>query len=231
MKQYLTAAVLVLLVASCSPVRKGGEVPKVEAVKEGATVKEHKSGTWTPGLSDTEKETLFAIAKDTLNWSLTGGKDKFSFEKYDLTPKLKENSATFVTFTRGGELRGCMGCLEAREPMYLSVHTSAANASRDYRFADDPITLKEVPQLTLDVSILSPREKIKSIDEFKLGEHGIWMEKSGTGAVFLPQVATEQKWTKEETLSHLSAKAGLNTNAWKSGASFMIFYSVVLSKE
>jgi len=208
---------------------KSQEVPK--PVKEGATVKEHKSGTWSPELNDAEKETLFAIAQDTLNWSLQGARSKFSFNKYDLTAKLKEKSATFVTFTRQGELRGCMGCLEAVEPMYLSVHTSAANASRDFRFTGDPITLDEVPKLTLHVSLLSARQKIKSVDEFKLGEHGIWMEKSGTGAVFLPEVAIEQKWTKEDTLSHLSRKAGLSGDAWKSGAEFKIFYSVVLARE
>lgn len=204
-----------------------------ETKKEG-TVKEHKSGTWSPGLSEEEKRTLFAIARDTLEWSVNGRRKGFSLDAYSLTPRLKEKCATFVTYKnpRRGEddLRGCMGCLEAVEPMGLSVHTSAANAARDFRFAADPITSGEIQDIVIHVSLLSPRREIASPDDFKIGEHGIWMEKGIAGAVFLPEVAVEQKWTREETLSHLCRKAGLPGNAWRSGARFKVFESVVLSE-
>jgi AmmeMemoRadiSam system protein A len=202
-----------------------------EKQKERAIMKEHRSGEWNPGLTDEERETLYNIAYDTLVWCVTGRKTPFSFSKYTITPKLKEKCATFVTFKNKGELRGCVGCLEAYEPMYLSVHTSARNAAQDSRFWMNPITYKEVPEIEIHVSLLSPRKRIKSIDEFKIGEHGIWMTKGGASAVFLPEVAVEQKWTKEETLSYLSMKAGLDKNAWRSGAEFMVFWSVVITKE
>lgn len=198
--------------------------------KECVIMKEHRSGEWNPGLTDEERETLYNIAYDTLVWSVTGRKTPFSFSKYTITQKLKEKSATFVTFKNKGELRGCIGCLDAYEPMYMSVHTSARNAAQDSRFWMNPITYKEIPEIEIHVSLLSPRKHIDSIDEFKIGEHGICMTKGGASAVFLPEVAVEQKWTKEETLSYLSMKAGLDRNAWRSGAEFKVFWSVVISK-
>ena len=97
--------------------------------KEAEDVNEHRSGKWSPGLSEEEKKTLFSIARDTLELSVKGNSRAFSFNNYTITPKLKEKCATFVTFKNNGRLRGCIGCLEARESMYESVHTSAQNAS------------------------------------------------------------------------------------------------------
>lgn len=207
--------------------RPGTAEPKTEAKK----VKEHKSGDWTPGLTDAEKATLFAIARDVLRWSVTGRKGRVDLDGYDLTPKLKADCATFVTFKNKGRLRGCVGCLEAREPMYASVRTSAENAATDSRFRYDPITERELPEIDIHVSLLSPMEPIKSLDEFRIGAHGIVLEKGWNRAVYLPEVAVEQKWTKEQTLSSLSGKAGLRADAWREGAKFKIFSSVVLAEE
>jgi len=201
--------------------------PNAEARK----VKEHKSGDWTPGLTEEEKATLFAIARDVLEWSVKGRRGRADMSAYALTPKLKADCATFVTFKNRGRLRGCIGCLVAREPMYMSVKTSAENASRDSRFRFNPITEKELPEIDIHVSLLSPMEPIKSLDEFKIGAHGIVIEKGYNRAVYLPEVAVEQKWTKEQTLSSLSEKAGLRGDAWREGANFKIFSSVVLSEE
>ncbi|MDI6774991.1 MAG: AmmeMemoRadiSam system protein A [Verrucomicrobiota bacterium] len=205
---------------------------KASASKEVGKLKEHRSSDWSPGLTDGEKQTLFDIAKDTLEWVVVNGtKGTFAFEKYAITPKLKEKCATFVTFRNRRNLRGCMGCLEAVEPMYQSVQRGASNAARDSRFLFNPIRAAEIPAIEIHVSLLSPRRAIRSLDEFKIGEHGIWMEKGRHGAVYLPEVAAEQKWNKEETLTSLSMKAGLPGDAWRQGATFMVFSSVVLAKE
>ncbi len=200
--------------------------------KEIPRVKEHRSSDWSPGLAEEEKETLMTIAEDTLRWVVEqGGRGFFPFTPYTLTPKLKEKCATFVTFKNRGELRGCVGCLEAMEPMYESVHRSAFNAARDSRFFFNPIRREELPDIDIHVSLLSPSREIASLEEFKIGEHGIWMIKGMARAVYLPEVAVEQKWTKEQTLSSLAQKAGLPGDAWREGARFMIFSSVVLSRE
>ena len=189
---------------------------------------EHCSGTWNPGLSEKEKNTLFLIAHDTLKWCVNNEGGKFGVEKYEITPKLKIPTATFVTLKIKGELRGCIGSLAPSEPLYLSVHHNAVNAAlHDYRF--NPVSKAELPSLSVDVSILSPIRDIPSLDEFKLGQQGIILGKGMARAVFLPEVALEQKWTKEETLTHLARKAGLEGDAWRKGAKFQVFESAVLS--
>lgn len=211
-----------------------GRAPAVRTknVDGGKTViKEHRSGEWTPELTDAEKETLFAIAMDTLEWCTRKSRLPFDFSRYALTDKLKAKTATFVTLKvkATDELRGCIGTLEPREALYLSVHSNAVNAAmNDTRF--EPVTFAELAGLNVHVSILSPIRDIASIDEFKLGEHGIILTKMMFRSVFLPEVAIEQKWTREQTLAHLSRKAGMPADAWKQGAKFKVFSSVVLSK-
>lgn len=198
-------------------------------------IHEHRSGAWSPELTDDEKATLFAIAKDTLAWCVSGAggamnkkKGEFPIESYTITPKLKEHTATFVTLKIRGDLRGCIGSLAPVEPLYLSVHHNAVNAAmHDYRFS--PVQSAELPDITVDVSILSPIRDIPNLDDFKLGQHGIILGKGMARAVFLPEVATEQRWTKEETLTYLSQKAGLSADAWRHGAQFQVFESVVLT--
>jgi len=192
------------------------------------SISEHRSGAWSPGLTDEEKTTLFAIAKDTLTWCVNKRKEPFPIESYTITPKLKAHTATFVTLKIRGDLRGCIGSLAPVEPLYLSVHHNAVNAARhDPRFS--PVQSTELPDITVDVSILSPIRDIPNLDAFKLGQHGIILGKGMARAVFLPEVATEQGWTKEATLAYLSQKAGLSADAWREGAQFQVFESVVLT--
>ena len=201
------------------------------------SISEHRSGAWSPGLTDKEKATLFAIAKDTLAWCVNGAvgainkkQGPFPIESYTITPKLKANTATFVTLKIRENLRGCIGSLAPVEPLYLSVHHNAVNAAmHDPRFS--PVQSTELPGITMDVSILSPIRDIPDLDGFKLGQHGIILGLGRAHAVFLPEVATEQGWTKEETLAHLSQKAGLSADAWRQDTRFQVFESVVLSLE
>jgi AmmeMemoRadiSam system protein A len=208
--------------------RKGGAV--TNQIQGGRVMKEHCSGEWSPGLTEDEKTTLFAIAKDTLSWCVSGSKGEFPFDRYTLTPKLKERTATFVTLKKRGMLRGCIGTLGPVDPLYRSIHRNAVSAAiEDYRF--QPVTPAELPQLEVDLSVLSPIRAIMSLEEFKIGEHGIIIEKGSSRAVYLPEVAVEQKWSRDETLSSLSQKAGLPPDAWKQGARFKVFSSVVLSED
>ena len=110
------------------------------------------------------------------------------------------------------------------------MHDNAVNAGmNDYRFR--AVKADELPRITVHISILSPITDIPSLNDFKIGAHGIIIEKGTHRAVYLPEVAVEQKWTREETLSELSLKAGMDANAWKEGARFKVFSSVVLAKE
>ena len=193
-------------------------------------IAERRSGTWTPGLSADERETVFLIARDTLAWCVKDHMPPFAFTRYALTGPLLATVATFVTLHRHHMLRGCIGSLEPVAPLYRSVHDNTVAAARhDPRFP--PVLESEIPLLTVDVSILGPVTPIPCPDEFRIGEHGIIIEKGWHRAVYLPEVAPEQGWTREETLESLSAKAGLPPDAWREGASFKVFPSVVLSAD
>jgi AmmeMemoRadiSam system protein A len=207
-----------------------GMTNKQAGNQEVRIVKEHRSGSWTPGLTPAEQKTLFAIANDTLKWCVNGRHGTFDFSKYDLTPLLKGEAATFVTLKIQGGLRGCIGSLEPVEALYRSVHHNAVNAAlRDLRF--NPVQPEELPRMEVDVSVLSPIRDIPAVSDFKIGQQGIILIKGRNRAVYLPEVATEQGWTVDETLSSLSQKAGLAPDAWRSGASFKVFESVVLSEK
>lgn len=191
-------------------------------------VQEKRSGEWSPELTAAELTTLYTLALDTLAWCVGSDKGVFVFDRYALTAAHRLPRATFVTLHANGMLRGCIGSLQPEAPLYLSVHENAINAARrDPRFS--PVTLRELPLLDLDVSILSPIQPITGPADFRLGEHGIILEKGFHRAVYLPEVAPEQGWTAEETLASLSEKAGLPANAWRSGVSLSVFSSVVLS--
>lgn len=193
-------------------------------------MRETRSGSWTPGLTEAEQDTLFAIAEDTLTWSTEGGAGRFDFTTYSLTPRLKTEMATFVTLKLDGALRGCIGTLEPVAPLYRSIHEHAIHAAlHDTRFA--PVTAAERPRLDVHLSILSPMTPIETAELFQPGAHGIVLQRGIHRAVFLPEVAVEQNWSREETLDNLSMKAGLPPAAWRSGAHFEIFSSVALSRE
>lgn len=202
--------------------------PAPPAADQEVKMQADTNGTRSAELSETEKQTLLAIARDTLHWCVHKRTGEFPLEKYALTPALRVPTATFVTLKSKGQLRGCIGSLEPEEELYLSVHRNTINAAtRDYRFpAVQPV---ELPQLTLDISILSPTRPLATAEEFLPGRMGIILEKAGRRAVFLPEVALEQGWTRAQTLTHLSRKAGLPADAWQKGARFKAFTSTILS--
>jgi AmmeMemoRadiSam system protein A len=99
---------------------------------------------------------------------------------------------------------------------------SAGNAAlRDRRFT--PVNAAELPALDVEVSVLSPPRPIASPEEFTVGEHGIILERDGRRAVYLPEVAPQQGWSREQTLTHLALKAGLPPDAWREGARLSVF--------
>jgi AmmeMemoRadiSam system protein B/AmmeMemoRadiSam system protein A len=141
-----------------------------------------------------------------------------------LPPQLKEPSGAFVTLKRDGRLRGCIGTIGSSKPLYQAVLENGVNAAvNDRRF--HPVAPQELEALEVEVSVLSPPAPIASPGQFRVGEHGIILEKDGRRAVFLPEVAVEQGWGREETLSHLARKAGLAPDAWANGARFEVFTS------
>jgi len=138
--------------------------------------------------------------------------------------KLEQPAGTFVTLKKFGDLRGCIGYILPIKPLYQAVMENGVNAAmRDTRFT--PVQINELIQLEIEVSVLTVPEKISSYSQFRVGMDGIIMDKDRRSAVFLPEVAKEQGWNREQTLTYLSRKAGLPDDAWREGAMFRTFRS------
>jgi len=163
------------------------------------------------GLNDQEKKTLHQIVKAVVE---SKAKGKPVPEINVETPTLKENRGAFVTITRKGQLRGCIGYIEGRGPLHRTVEEMAeAAAFKDPRFG--PVTERELPDLEYEISVLTPLKKIIDVDEIEVGKHGIYIKKGWNSGLLLPQVATEYGWDRQTFLDHTCQKAGLSVNAWK----------------
>lgn len=145
---------------------------------------------------------------------------------------MKEQRGVFVTLTINGELRGCIGHHESNVPLYkLIPQMAAAAAFGDPRFL--PLSATEFDQVVIKISVyLTNVYKINSLEEFKMGKHGIIMQKDGHSATYLPEVPLEAGWkTIDEEMTSLCRKAGLPVNAWKEGASFWVYQTQVFSED
>jgi AmmeMemoRadiSam system protein B/AmmeMemoRadiSam system protein A len=128
------------------------------------------------------------------------------------------------------QLRGCIGDIFPQRPLYKSVIINAIHAgAHDRRFY--PVTKDECSHITIEISALTAPKPIASPDEIRIGIDGVVLKKNGHSAVFLPQVAPEQGWDVNQMLTRLSLKAGLDADAWKEGANFLVFQAVVFGEE
>jgi AmmeMemoRadiSam system protein A len=128
--------------------------------------------------------------------------------------RLDLNSGAFVTLREEGELRGCIGYIESPLPLRRVVEEVAEKAAfEDPRFS--PLEPSEFSRVTIEVSVLTPPERMKSPDEIVVGEHGLIIECKGRRGLLLPQVATEYGWDRDQFLQHVCRKAGLAPDAWR----------------
>ncbi len=184
------------------------------------------------GLDNNEKLTLLKVARDTLeSYVKEREMPDLNSEKYTFSNRLKEKRGVFVTLNKNGQLRGCIGHILPREKLFEAVKDNTINSSmNDGRFR--PVSTEELADIEIDISVLSPIRKISSADKFIPGEHGIIISLESMRAVFLPQVATEQGWGREETLAHLCNKAGLPSYAWKDEEmEFFVFTAEVFHED
>ncbi|MCX6282835.1 MAG: AmmeMemoRadiSam system protein B [Bacteroidetes bacterium] len=161
-----------------------------------------------------EKKILLGIARSTIVMYINEHKTP-EVDDRNFSPNLKIHSGAFVTLKEHGELRGCIGRFTADIPLWKVVQQMAiASSTEDTRFP--PVTAKEIDKLEIEISVLSPMKKIFSADEIELGKHGIYIKKGYYSGTFLPQVANETGWSREEFLGHCARdKAGLGWDGWK----------------
>lgn len=165
-------------------------------------------------MNENQKKILLETARKTVEAAVVG--KKIDRPKSD-DPELNTHCGCFVTLKNKGELRGCIGQFVSNKPLIELVSDMAvAAATGDPRFMADRITPKEVKELDIEISVLSPLKKTDNPLNLRLGIDGIYIKKGYANGCFLPQVATETGWSKEEFLSYCcSHKAGLKPDAWK----------------
>ncbi len=178
-------------------------------------------------LNKEEKKKLIEIARLSITEAVTGKKQFYPLVTEE---RLKENCGAFVTIKKHGELRGCIGYIIAVKPLHETVKDVARSAAiNDFRFS--PVTEKELDELELEISALTPLKRIKGIDEIEVGKHGLYMKSGFNSGLLLPQVATEYNWDKETFLQHTCMKAGLPTDAWKDKSTEIYVYSAEVFSE
>lgn len=187
----------------------------------------------TDGLLTAEEKTLaLGIARRTLEIALTEGRIPTEAELgVPSSGVFQEKRACFVTLHKARMLRGCIGHILPVEELWKSIRSNAISAAmNDHRFAQ--VSAAELPSLDLEISVLTLPVEIPDHKGFKAGRDGIILELSGSRAVFLPQVAPEQGWDEETTLTHLSLKAGLPADAWRNPkARFRTFRAQVFQEK
>ncbi|MCX7918747.1 MAG: AmmeMemoRadiSam system protein A [bacterium] len=181
----------------------------------------------SPALTEKAKKELLRIAREAIE----------SYVRFHRVPELKisepelqQKLGAFVTLTIQGQLRGCIGRFEPDMPVAEVVQQMAlAAATDDPRFS--PVTPDELPKIRIEISVLTPRKKIRDINEIQVGKHGLYITRGWRGGTLLPQVATEYGWSREEFLQHTCYKAGLPPDAWKDKDTEIFIYSAEIFHE
>ncbi|MHC4426424.1 MAG: AmmeMemoRadiSam system protein B [Planctomycetota bacterium] len=199
------------------------------------------SGTWgdsseiepqesSQELTDEDKKQLLTLARKTMDYALRNQRVPQASELgVTISDAMKCSRAAFVTLKKHSRLRGCIGDIFPQRPLYKSVIMNAIHACfNDKRFSQ--VSEDECEDITIEISALTVPEPVKSPDEIRIGTDGVVLNKDGHSAVFLPQVAPEQGWDVNQMLTQLSAKAQLPPDAWKEGASFLVFQAVVFGE-
>ncbi len=185
-------------------------------------------GSEEPELTEEEKRELLEIAKRSVEAAVRG-EPAPEFEPK--SPRLRENWGVFVTLKKHGQLRGCIGYVIGFKPLYEATRDVAISAAlNDPRFP--PVTPDELPELSYEISVLTPPRRITDVDEIVIGKHGLLIKQGPFQGLLLPQVATEHNMSREEFLDHTCLKAGLPPGCWRSPETeIYVFTALVFGDE
>jgi AmmeMemoRadiSam system protein A len=178
-------------------------------------------------LGGQERRQLLAVARQAIAARLSST----AFREPEVAPALRRPGAAFVTLRHRepDELRGCIGTLEAREPLVEAVARMAvAAATQDLRFP--PVTAEELPFLAVEISVLTAPAPIAP-DRVQPGLHGLIVRHSGRSGLLLPQVATDHGWDRETFLQFTCCKAGLPRDAWRDPEAVLLCFTAIVFSE
>jgi len=180
-------------------------------------------------MTEKQKRSLLGVTRKVIEAAIRG-QPVSQFESDD--PLFNEKRGCFVTINNHGELRGCIGNFQPAASLLQTVRQMALAATRDSRFTHNPITPEELDRIDVEISVLSPLEKTDDPLSLELGVHGIYIKRGLAGGCFLPQVATETDWSKEQFLSNCcSHKAGLPADAWKDPQTQVLLFTAAVFGE
>lgn len=179
-------------------------------------------------LSKAEKNALLKIARDAIE---ARAKNEARLPNPSIgSEALKADSGAFVSLHKNGRLRGCIGVFASQEPLWKTVQENAvAAAFSDPRFS--PVEAEELPDIDIEISVLSPLKEVADTNEIEVGRHGIFVMKGRKRGVLLPQVATEYGFDRETFLCETCLKADLPEDAWQNGASVYTFEAEVFGEK
>ncbi|NQT95021.1 MAG: AmmeMemoRadiSam system protein B [Candidatus Omnitrophica bacterium] len=180
-------------------------------------------------LNLSQRRRLLEIARSTIE---TYVKERKALDFKEEDEALNKEMGAFVTINKHGSLRGCIGNMIGKGPLYLTIRDMAISAAtQDPRFP--AVTKDELKDIDIEISVLSPLERIDDPNEIIMGKHGVIVQKGFRSGVYLPQVATETGWNKNEFMNSLCAhKAGLPADSWKKGeCDILIFTAEVFGEK
>jgi len=178
-------------------------------------------------MTDTrDRQTLLKIARDAVTAHVGRARQEAAIpEGWE-----SRNGGAFVTIHHRGELRGCIGHIEADQLLVRVVAQCAVSAcSADPRFA--PVAADELPDIDVELSLLGPLEQVRGPADVEIGRHGLLVSLGGRRGLLLPQVATECNWDGVTFLAQTCRKAGLSFDAWKDGATIWRFEAEVFGEK
>ena len=161
-----------------------------------------------------QKHTLLEVARDAV---IAAVRKETLPSVSSQDEELIAHCGCFVTLKNGEQLRGCIGQFVSDKPLInLVSEMGVSSSTKDPRFLTDPVTPDELGSLDVEISVLSPLQKTDDPLSLRLGIDGVYIKRSYQTGCFLPQVATETGWTKEQFLTHCCVqKAGLSADAWR----------------
>lgn len=197
--------------------------PKSQVVGYLAAALYLETSTHKFNLSPEEKKELLRLARLTIERFIRQN-EIVNYKTQN--PNFLTQKGAFVTLKKKGGLRGCIGFIDSVLPLYETViRASIYAACRDKRFP--PVSVEELKDLEVEISVLSPLKKINNPHLIKVGKHGLIISKEDKKGLLLPQVPVENRWSRETFLQQACLKAGLPRNAWKEGADIYIFEAIV----
>ncbi len=184
-------------------------------------------------LTAKEEKSLLSLARHVLERFVRDGVADYpdaELKRFEVTDAMRRELGIFVTLNAEGRLRGCIGSITGRQPLYRGVIENTMNsAARDPRFS--PVTPEELRGMTIEISVMSPLVKVQKLDEIEVGRDGLVLVNGQYSGVFLPQVPVEWNWDKTMYLEQLGRKAGLDAGAYKRKETELYRFTAQVSEE